>query len=157
YQLSGTVTLQQADAGIDVSNGSAGTITVSSPASLIANPSGIAVDISSSAPTFTYGGVLTRTNSNTTAIRASGNTGGTLTFSGPTKTFATGTAHAVNLTDNANTAVVFSGGNLAITTSTGNGLHVTGTGPAASSGGTITVTGTGNTIQASGGIAVNIA
>lgn len=150
YQLSGTVTLNGGDAGIDVVSGSGGTINLSSTGSAITNPSGIAVAIGSSTPTFTYAGNITKNNNATTAINLTNN-GGSLTFSGATLSLSTSTATAVNLDNNDNATIGFTGGNLGITTTSGAGFNATNGATA------INVTGSNNTISSSSGTALNVA
>ena len=150
YTISGTVTLNGGDAGIDVLNGSSGTINISAAGSAITNPTNEAVQVSNSAPTFTYAGTITKTNGST-GITLSGNTGGTLTFSGATKTLTTTTNTALNATTNTGMTVNFSGGGLQITTTSGIGFNATG-------GGTVSVTtgGNANSITTTTGTALNV-
>ena len=151
YSFGGTVTLNGGDAGIDVTNGSAGTFTFPATAS-ITNPStGNLVSILNSAPNFTYPGAFTKANNNVTGILVSNNTGGTINFtgSGVTKSISSGTAAAVNLATNTGATINFGGGSLAITSGSGAGLTATG-------GGTINVTGAGNTISSGTGTALNV-
>jgi hypothetical protein len=86
-----------------------------------------------------------------TGVLVNGNSGGTIDFSGGTKTLSTGANGAVSLTSNAGATVNFSNGGLAITTSTATGFSATG-------GGTVNVTGALNTVlvTGSGGVGVNI-
>ena len=148
--FNGTTTLNGGDAGIDVENGSGGTITFTSSAT-VANPTNEAIRINGSAPTFTYPGAFSKANNNVTGILVSNNTGGTITFSGSgvTKSVSSGTAAAVNLSSNTGATVNFTNGGLAITTTTGTGFNATG-------GGTVTVTGSNNTVSTGGGRVVNI-
>lgn len=150
YQLTGTVTLNGGDAGIDVASGSGGTINLSSTGSAITNPSGSAVAIDSSTPTFTYAGNITKNNNATTAINLTNN-GGSITFSGATHSLSTSTATAVNLDNNDNATIGFTGGNLGITTTSGVGFNATNGATA------INVTGGNNTISSSTGAALNVA
>ena len=99
--------------------------------------------------TTTVSGTLSCT-SNCTGISATSNTGGTVDFSGATKTLNTGANGAVTLTNNTGATVRFSNGGLALTTSTGTGFNATG-------GGTVEVTGAVNTVASTaGGVGVNI-
>ncbi|MGZ8242458.1 tandem-95 repeat protein [Methylomagnum sp.] len=150
YQLSGTVTLNGGDAGIDVLSGSGGTINLSSAASAITNPSGIAVAIDSSTPTFTYAGNITKNNNATTAINLTNN-GGSITFSGATHSLSTSTATAVNLDNNDNASISFTGGGLGITTTSGAGFNAINGATA------INVTGGNNTISSGTGTALKVA
>lgn len=174
--LNGTTTLNGGDAGVDVNNGTSGTINIangSGSASIGATtaPTGIAFDVDGSATTvtggITYGGTIRQTNAanivrvqnvsggsvtltgnltcNTscTGLNVSGNTGGTITFSGGTKTLNTGANAAVSLSRNNGATIAFTNGNLALTTTTGRGFD-------ADSGATLSVTGADNTISTSG-------
>ncbi|HEX6910241.1 MAG TPA: Ig-like domain-containing protein, partial [Longimicrobium sp.] len=78
-----------------------------------------------------------------------GNSAGTFSFTGGSKTFNTGANTAVGLVNNTGASIAFQGGGLAITTTSGAGFSATG-------GGTITVTGAGNTVNTTGGSGVNI-
>jgi hypothetical protein len=150
YVFGGTVTLQGGDAGIDVTNGSGGTFTFPTTASIVSPSTGNLVSILNSAPTFTYSGQFTKANNNVTGIFVSGNTGGSITFNGTgTKSISSGTAAAVNLASNGTASILFSGGGLNLTSGAGNGFTATG-------GGTVQVTGATNTISSTGGIALNV-
>jgi hypothetical protein len=83
-------------------------------------------------------------------ITVSGNTGGTIDFTGATKTLNTDTANAVSMTNNTSTTVNFTGGGLNIDTTSGIGFSD-------SVAGTVSVTGTGNTINTTSGTALNLA
>jgi VCBS repeat-containing protein len=150
YQLTGTVTLNGGDAGIDVLSGSGGTINLSNTGSAITNPSGIAVVINSSTPTFTYAGNITKSNNATTAINLTNN-GGSITFSGATHSLSTSTATAVSLDNNDSATISFTGGGLGITTTSGVGFNAVNGATA------INVTGGNNTISSSTGAALNVA
>ncbi len=149
YAFTGTATLNGGNAGIDVTNGSSGTFSFPSTAS-ITNPTAETVNISNSAPSFTYAGSLTKTGSASTGITLNSNTGGTIAFSGATKVFSTLSANAVNMLSNAAGVTVSFADSLRITTTTGVGFNATG-------GGTVTVAGTNNSITAAGGAALNVA
>ncbi len=84
-----------------------------------------------------------------TGIFVNSNTGGTITFSGGTKTLNTGANTAATVTSNTGATINFTGGGLAITTTSGTGFNATG-------GGTVTVQGTGNTINSTSAIALNV-
>jgi hypothetical protein len=84
-------------------------------------------------------------------ISVSGNSGGTTTFSGSTKTLNAGASTAVSLTSNSGHTINFTGGNLDIDTTSGVGFNATG-GAAA-----VTVQGTVNTITSTTGTALNVA
>jgi hypothetical protein len=143
---------------------------VSASAGTIAGAAGAAVDVNGGNGTVTYGGTVndgsgrpaevtgrsggTVTVSGNiaeddTGILVNGNTAGTTTFSGATKSISTGTANAVTLTGNTGHTVNFGGGGLALTTTSGKGFTATG-------GGTVTVQGTGNTALSTTGTAVEV-
>ncbi len=103
--------------------------------------------------TFAFSGNISSTSS---GISLSGNTNGTITFSGAAKTLNTAANHAVDIAANSGTTVNFTGGNLVINTTTGSGIRSIGALSA------LNVTGTGNTITVAGpsaytgGMALNI-
>lgn len=151
YTFTAGVTLSGGDAGIDITNGSAGDFTFPSGANIVSPSTGNLVSILNSAPNFTYAGQFTKANNNVTGILVSNNTGGTITFNGTgTKSISSGTAAAVSLVSNTGTAINFDGGSLVITSGTGGGFNATG-------GGTVRVAGAGNTVTSTaGGRTVNI-
>jgi len=147
-----SLTLNGGNAGISVSNGSSGTFNLASSAgsASITNPSGAAITVTGSNPVLTYGGSITKTNGSDGVVM-SGNTGGTLTFSGASKQISsTGSNVPVNLTNNTGATINFTNGGLALNSATGSGFNVTG-------GGTVSVSGSGNTVTSSGGTAINVA
>ncbi len=83
-------------------------------------------------------------------ISASGNSGGTLNFSGANKKISTGTGNGVNLATNTGATINFTGGGLAIATTSGIGFNAAG-------GGTVTVQGAANTVASTTGTALNVA
>ena len=154
----GSVGITTGDAGIDVENGSSGTITFAGTSSVV-NAAGELIRIVSSAPTFTYPGTFQRTSGNAVGILAQNNTGGTITLNGDgttldgdpadvTKSLSTGTANAVSLLTNTGTTFHFAGGMVLASTS-GTSFNATG-------GGTVNVSGAGNTANATAGTAVRI-
>jgi len=100
--------------------------------------------------TVTVSGNLTA-NGPATGINVASNAGGTVNFSGATKSLSTTTGTAVTLATNTGATINFTGGGLAISTTSGGGFNATG-GAAA-----ITVQGSGNTIAATTGTALNVA
>lgn len=149
----GAVAVTTGDAGIDVENGSAGTLSFNGATS-VTNAAGELIRIVNSAPTFTYAGSFQRTAGNAVGILAQNNTGGTITLNGDgttldgdpadvTKSLSTGTGNAVSLVSNGGTTFSFAGG-MALAATSGAGLNATG-------GGTLTVTGAGNTVNTTGG------
>lgn len=136
----------------------------------ITGSAGAGVDVTGGAGTFSYGGniavagplavsVTGRTGgaltlSGTIASTGQGidvqnNVGGTIAFTGSSKSLSTGANAGVSLTNNAGTTISFGGGGLVIGTTTGAGFEATG-------GGTVTVTGAGNTVASAGGVAVRV-
>jgi hypothetical protein len=100
--------------------------------------------------TVTASGNLTA-NGSAAGINVASNTGGTVNFSGASKTLTTTTGAAVTLATNTGATVNFTGGGLAITTTSGAGFTATG-GAAA-----ITVQGAANSIASGTGTALNVA
>lgn len=160
YVFGGTVTLAGGDAGIDVTNGSAGTFTFPTAATITSPSTGNLISILNSSPNFTYGGSLTKANNNVTAILVQSNTGGTITFNGDAtsadgdpadvaRSISSGTAAGVNLSSNGGATINFNGGGLSITSTSGAGFTAAG-------GGTINITGAGNTISSGAGTALNV-
>jgi hypothetical protein len=149
YNFNGTTTLNGGDAGVDIVNGSNGTFSFSANTS-ITNPSGIAINISTSAAgDITYSGTFNKTNEGV-GIQIDAKTGGTVSFNGSgTKILSTATSNAISLTNNTGGVINFSGNNLLLTTTSGMGFNATG-------GGAISVRGTGNTIASTGGMALNV-
>ncbi|MEO8669973.1 MAG: tandem-95 repeat protein [Tahibacter sp.] len=84
-----------------------------------------------------------------TGINIGTNTGGTINFTGSTKTLTTGASNAVTLATNGGTSINFTGGGLVINTTSGQGFAATGGATG------VTVQGTGNTIVSTTGIALN--
>ena len=129
---------------------SGGSANISYGGSVTKTTAGNVVNISSRiAGTTTLSGNLSATGGVANGILVNANTGGTINFSGTTKTLTTGANNAVDLTTNTNTAINFTGGGLAITTTSGIGFNAAG-------GGTLSVSGSGNTISTGSGVAVNL-
>jgi hypothetical protein len=136
-----------ADAGVDVTAGSSGTFTFGA-GSAITNPAGNVFRIEGSAPAFTYPGTFSKSGAGV-GVLIQNNTGGSVTFSGSSKSLSTGASHGVAiLADEAN--VTFSGGGLVITTAGGRGFY-------AQDADTLAVTGAGNLVASTGAAAVYIA
>ncbi|HEX6746985.1 MAG TPA: Ig-like domain-containing protein, partial [Longimicrobium sp.] len=131
--------------GINLSS-VAGTITINGTSSAITNPTGAAVSISGSNPTFTFPGTISKTNGSNGGISLTGMTGGTVSFTGPSIVLSTGTSVGINITGTPTVSFVDS---VKVTTTSGNGINATG-------GGTLTITGTHNSISSTGGIALNV-
>lgn len=145
YVFTANVSLQGGDAGIDITNGSAGEFTFPATSNIVSPSTGNLVSILNSAPTFTYSGQFTKANNNVTGILVSNNTGGTITFSGTgTKSISSGSAAAVSLASNTGTTINFSGGGLSLTSATGTGFSATG-------GGTVNVTDANNVVASTAG------
>lgn len=158
YDFDGTVTLNGGDAGIDVTNGSGGTFTFPTAATITSPSTGNLISILNSSANFTYSGGLTKANNNVTGINIQSNSGGTIAFNGDATTgdgdpadvarsISSGTAAAVNLSSNGGATINFSGGGLNLTSTSGAGLTATG-------GGTLNVTGAGNVISSGTGTAL---
>jgi hypothetical protein len=145
YNFNGTTTLNGGDAGIDILNGSAGVFAFGA-GTAITSPSGTAFNVDTSTAQISYAGSITQNNA-AGAVAINALTGGFASFSGPVNA-STGSATAVNLTNNTGGTVSFGGG-LAIATTTATGFNASG-------GGTISVTGAGNTLAASAGKAIDL-
>lgn len=136
----------------------------------ITTPAGAGVDVTGGAGTFSYGGdiavvgplavsVTGRTGgaltfggtiaSTGSGIAVQNNSGGTVAFTGASKSLSTGANPGVSLANNGGATISFAGGGLAIGTTTGDGFQATG-------GGTVSVTGAGNTVSGAGGVAVRV-
>jgi hypothetical protein len=156
-----------AGAGLKLS-GVGGSITA--PSGLVANAAGAGVDVSGGDANVAYGGsiggsgtraasVTGRTGGTLTlsgditdthgGILVQNNTGGTIAFTGASKSLSTAASNGVTLASNTGATVSFGGGGLAISTSTGTGFSATG-------GGSVNVTGAGNTVSSAGGVAVQV-
>ena len=132
--------------------GSGGTVAISYGGT-ITNATGAAVEVQShTANAITFSGAISDNAGGTTSqIIVSGNTGGSINFTG-SSTLVTTSAAAVNLTSNTGATINFN--------TTGTGLDIVTTGGqgfAATGGGTVNVTGAGNTVSSGAGTAVNIA
>lgn len=142
----------------------------------ISSPAGIGVDINAGSSTITYVGSVTSTAANRlievtgrtggtvtlsgnlsgtgathTGINIASNSGGTINFSGGTKTLNTSGNNAVTLATNTGATVNFTGGGLGITTTSGIGFNATGGATG------ISVQGSGNVISSTTGTAMNVA
>jgi uncharacterized repeat protein (TIGR01451 family) len=98
------------------------------------------------------GGVLTLSGpiiDTGAGILVQNNTGGTVAFTGSSKSLTTGTVAAVTLASNGGSTVNFQGGGLAIATTSGAGFSATG-------GGTVQVTGANNVIASGTGTALRV-
>jgi hypothetical protein len=144
---------------------------LSAPAGSIAGAAGTGVEVSGGSANVTYGGNVasvgprpvavtgrtggTLTLSGTIAstgqgILVQGNGGGTIAFTGASKSLSTGAGDGVELASNAGATVQFAGGGLAVATTTGDAFRAFG-------GGVVTVTGAGNTLVSAGGAALRVA
>jgi hypothetical protein len=130
-------------AGVDVTGGDGvftygGDVVATGPlAVFVANRTGGAL---------TFGGTIASTGS---GIAVQNGSGGTVAFTGSSKTLSTGTNPGVRLLNNTGSTISFAGGGLALSTTTGTGFEATG-------GGTVTVTGAGNTLVSAGGTALRV-
>ena len=100
----------------------------------------------------TLSGTISHNSSNNTGILVNRNAGGTITFSGASKSVSTGVVPAVNLANNIGATINFSGGGLTINSGAATGFNATGVGT-----GMVNVTGGGNTINSTTGTALNVA
>jgi hypothetical protein len=132
-----------AGAGVAVSGGNA---AIDYAGSISGSGAGAAVIAGRTGGAVVLSGAISDTGN---GIVVQNNTGGTISFTGSSKSLSTGASNGVTLANNPGAAVVFGGGGLAIATTTGTGFSATG-------GGTVTVTGAGNEISAAGGIALNV-
>jgi Bacterial Ig domain len=87
---------------------------------------------------------------NCTGLDVLNNTAGTITFSGSSKSFSTGTNTAINLSSNTGATINFTNGGLAIATTSATGFNAIG-------GGNVSTQGAGNTISSGTGTALNVA
>ena len=118
-----------------------GTVTMNGGA--LSGATSQAVDIDTGTASITYAGTLNSTR----GIFVANKTGGTVTFSGGTKTLNTGANAAVSLTSNGGATITFSGGGLDIDATGGGGFVATG-------GGAINVTGSNNHLTTTTGTAL---
>jgi hypothetical protein len=89
-------------------------------------------------------------NTSCTGLDVLNNTAGTITFSGSSKSFNTGTNTAINLSSNTGATINFTNGGLAIATTSATGFNAIG-------GGNVSTQGSGNTISSGTGTALNVA
>jgi hypothetical protein len=132
-----------AGAGVEISGGDA---NVSFGGSISGSGTRAASITGRAGGTLTLSGSITDTNG---GILAQNNTGGSIGFTGASKSLSTGASNGVTLANNTGASISFGGGGLAISTTSGTGFSATG-------GGTISVTGAGNTVAASAGTAVRV-
>ncbi len=128
-----------------------GNTAITVAASLTKTSAGRIANIGShTAGTVTVSGNLSCTGT-CTGISVASNSGGTIDFSGATKTLTTSANAAVTLSSNTGATINFTNGGLGITTTSGNGYSATG-------GGTVSVTtgGNNNTITSTTGTALNV-
>ncbi|MFA4929606.1 MAG: Ig-like domain-containing protein, partial [Patulibacter sp.] len=122
-------------------------------AGTIGNGSGTTAVIQNrTAGAITLSGTIGDTSDAGGGISMSGNSGGSTTFSGATKTLSTGSSDAVSAAFTGNHALRFTGGGLDIDTTSGAGFSAT-TGSAS---GLVAVTGTGNSIASTSGRALDV-
>jgi hypothetical protein len=133
-----------AGTGIEVSGGNAAVTYGGNVASVGPRPVSVA---GRTGGTLTLSGTIASTGQ---GILVQGNGGGTIAFTGASKSLSTGVNHGVELVSNTGAAVQFAGGGLAVATTTGEAFRASG-------GGTVTVTGVGNTLTAVGGAALRVA
>lgn len=125
---------------------SGGSVVVNS-SNTITDNSGFVVDIDNhDSGNITLSGNITST---ATGLRVQNCGGGTITFSGSSKSLSTNTNTGVTLASNTGAVINFTGGGLVISTTSGVGFNATG-------GGTISVQGSANAITSTTGTALNI-
>ena len=157
--VSGTLTMS----GGTIMNGTTGSAFLASGgcptvtyAGSIVNSTADSVDIqntgvNSQVCTFTFSGSINDTGTGISLLNNVDGAGesGTFTFSNASKTVNTGTNTAINLNNNDNATINFSGGGLDIDTTSGTGFNATG-------GGTVNASGANNTVTTTSGQAVDI-
>ena len=168
YTFNDRVELNGGDAGVDVTNDSAGNFNFVDLD--ITNPSGVALNINGSSAVFTSSGDIVANNANAVTLQnntggsvtinntitsdegilVNANTGGTFLFSG--QTTLTGTSDGVLITNNTGGSTQFN--NVDVTkTGAGRGFVATSAAP----GHTVTVlAGNGNVISTQTGVALNL-
>lgn len=104
YAFSGTTGLNGGDAGIDITNGSAGTFTFGTGTS-VTNPTGSAFTVYGSSPTVSYSGSLTKNNAGL-LVEIGEQPGGSVTFQ--TGTLSASAGDGIHLA-NADGSVLFTG------------------------------------------------
>ncbi|HEX8244882.1 MAG TPA: hypothetical protein VF541_15345, partial [Longimicrobium sp.] len=139
----GGVVTNAAGAGVDVSGGDA---DVSYGGSISGSGTRAASVTGRTGGTLTLSGDITDANG---GISVQNNTGGTIAFTGSSKSLTTGAGNGVTLANNTGATVNFGGGGLAISTTSGTGFSATG-------GGSLSVTGAGNTVSTSAGTALSV-
>lgn len=151
----GTASVTVSGAGNTVNTGSGTGVAITGGVGAVAVDINAAVTsttgLAANVQGVTSGTVTLSGNLNAAGIVVNANTGGTIDFSGATKTLSSGAATAVNLTNNTGATVNFSNGGLAITTTSGTGFNASG-------GGVVSV-GTGgntNTIVTTTGTALSL-
>ncbi|MDB4950229.1 MAG: hypothetical protein JWM27_2878 [Gemmatimonadetes bacterium] len=127
-------------------NGVAGTLTVNGLASSITSPTGAAVSINGSSPTFNFPGTISKTNGAGTGISLT-STGATVSFTGPSVVLSTGASNGINMSSATGTVSFVD--SVKVTTTSGAGITASG-------GGTLAIGGTHNTISSGSGTALNV-
>ncbi len=136
YNFTGTTTLNGGDAGVDITNGSAGAFNFASPSGSmsITNPSGIAFNVNGSTGSIVMNGSITK-NSAGRAIEVQNKTSNAIAFNG--NVTGSNTCTGINLATNIGGTMNFTG----VLTLNGASDIFSATG-----GGTINVTNASNTI-----------
>lgn len=132
YNFNGNVTLNGADAGVDIVNGSTGSFSFTNTA--ITNPSGTAMNVNGGNGAITHTGSISKTSAGR-VIEIQNRTGGTILFAGAVS--GTVSSTGINLATNTGATINFTG---ALT------LNGTASVFSATGGGTVTATNTGSTI-----------
>ncbi len=145
----GTISAADGARTVDIQDHSTGAVTLSGSLTHTGT-GGNAVFLDQNSGNVTFSGATDNLTTGTaTAINVTNQSGGTVGFSG-TLNIDTSTGTGVNLGSNTGSTVNFTGGSMTIDASgSGNGFVATG-------GGTVNVTGTGNHIATTTGTALNI-
>jgi hypothetical protein len=151
FTANSSSTITSADGVAFDVNGGSGDITF---AGAIDNGEGSTAEVTNrTAGTVTLSGPISDSGDSTGSVQSgvslSGNTGGFTVLSNATKTFTMGEDNAIVMTNSDGHTLSLTGGGLVISTTTGKGLEAT-------TSGTINVTGSGNTIDTTTGRALNI-
>lgn len=148
FTATGGTVSNPAGNGVDINAGSSnfsysGAVTSTAAARL--------VEITSrTGGTVTLSGTLSGTGASHTGINVASNSGGTINFTGSSKTLNTGANAAVTLATNTGATIHFTGGNLDIDTTSGAGFSATGGATG------ISVQGANNSVTSTTGTALNV-
>ena len=152
---SGTATIAGAsNTGIAINGGTSAAITFGNTG-VAGSSAGINISGNGAGATtaanVTFNGTVAASTGGATAIYIDSN-GGTIAFTGSSKTITTTSAEAIHVGSNA-AAVSFTGGSLVVNSTSGTGIAASAASPG---GGSLTISGTGNTVTTTTGTAVSI-